>query len=586
MRRIVLLFALILSSYGFSQVQLFWRGDSGLDGNWNASTRWWNGSSAQAADFGQLNFTNNAYLAATCNGSFNTWRIIVESGASTTRTTTGTGVVTFYDFSGAEPVIRNNSSVNHNFNQNFSVGNTSGATRFDRRLELIAANGDLSFGGTFSTANVSNVTRSLRLDASSSRSLTLSGQITEVNSSNALVVQKIGAGTANLSGNNNYSLGVVMDAGVLRAGSNTAFGSGVFEFYGGVVSSTSGSGRTFANNFFIGGSATFGQSSGGTGDLAINGTVNLAGGTRTITIANTTTTFSGEVFNGGLTKAGSGTLVLSGATTYAGATSVTGGQLSVLKSGYSALITTSGLQVTFDAPPSLGNYVILPGALSSASTLSTLGLGEGRTATFNASTGVLTVSETPSVSLSSDDADNSFCEGTTVTFTATASSVGGGTVSYDFKVDGVTAQSGASNVFVTDALTDGQEVQVVITVSGGFVTSTTASSTVIVHEVIALSTWYLDSDGDGYYTGEPIVACVSPGSGYVTTVIGGNDCNDSNAAVNPGATEICFDGIDNNCNGSLYDGCTPVITTMEAVHQNQVLPNFRTTLRAIVPSYS
>ncbi|MDP2161368.1 MAG: MopE-related protein, partial [Flavobacterium sp.] len=111
-----------------------------------------------------------------------------------------------------------------------------------------------------------------------------------------------------------------------------------------------------------------------------------------------------------------------------------------------------------------------------------------------------------------------------------------------------------------------------------------AATDTVTIDVTAATAWYLDADADGYYTGSAVFSCVSPGSGYVTTVIGGNDCNDSNAAVNPGATEVCFDGIDNNCDGSLYDGCTPVITTMEAVHQNQVLPNFRTTLRAIVPS--
>ncbi len=45
----------------------------------------------------------------------------------------------------------------------------------------------------------------------------------------------------------------------------------------------------------------------------------------------------------------------------------------------------------------------------------------------------------------------------------------------------------------------------------------------------------IDADGDGYGT----VACAaSPGT----------DCDDANASVHPGATEIC-DGIDNNCNG-------------------------------------
>ena len=44
----------------------------------------------------------------------------------------------------------------------------------------------------------------------------------------------------------------------------------------------------------------------------------------------------------------------------------------------------------------------------------------------------------------------------------------------------------------------------------------------------------LDQDNDGYN------ACV--------------DCNDKNPAINPGAAEVC-DGVDNNCNGQVDEGC-------------------------------
>ncbi|MFN8699916.1 MAG: MopE-related protein [Flavobacteriales bacterium] len=71
--------------------------------------------------------------------------------------------------------------------------------------------------------------------------------------------------------------------------------------------------------------------------------------------------------------------------------------------------------------------------------------------------------------------------------------------------------------------------------------------------------WYLDTDGDGYGDNATLVsACANPG-GYILI---GNDCNDSNAAINPGASESICDGVDNNCNAQIdegrVDGCTDV----------------------------
>ncbi|MGB0639495.1 MAG: putative metal-binding motif-containing protein [Myxococcota bacterium] len=60
-------------------------------------------------------------------------------------------------------------------------------------------------------------------------------------------------------------------------------------------------------------------------------------------------------------------------------------------------------------------------------------------------------------------------------------------------------------------------------------------------------TFYVDSDGDGYgNASESVSSCEAP-SGYVADA---TDCDDSDSAVNPGATEIC-DGIDNDCDGSV-----------------------------------
>ncbi len=68
--------------------------------------------------------------------------------------------------------------------------------------------------------------------------------------------------------------------------------------------------------------------------------------------------------------------------------------------------------------------------------------------------------------------------------------------------------------------------------------------------------FYLDLDGDGSgantigNTGKQCL-CVAAGS---YSAAGPGDCNDSNAFVHPGATEIC-NNVDDNCNGLVDEGC-------------------------------
>ena len=63
------------------------------------------------------------------------------------------------------------------------------------------------------------------------------------------------------------------------------------------------------------------------------------------------------------------------------------------------------------------------------------------------------------------------------------------------------------------------------------------------------SAWYADADGDGYGDASKYASACDAPSGYGSDA---TDCDDSNAAVNPYATEVC-DGIDNDCNGAIDD---------------------------------
>ena len=59
----------------------------------------------------------------------------------------------------------------------------------------------------------------------------------------------------------------------------------------------------------------------------------------------------------------------------------------------------------------------------------------------------------------------------------------------------------------------------------------------------------IDDDGDGY------VECTIDAGGWQgdASVVGGDDCDDDNVAMSPGDTEQC-DGIDNDCNGQVDEG--------------------------------
>ncbi|MEI6488093.1 MAG: hypothetical protein WCP52_03975, partial [Bacteroidota bacterium] len=94
---------------------------------------------------------------------------------------------------------------------------------------------------------------------------------------------------------------------------------------------------------------------------------------------------------------------------------------------------------------------------------------------------VTAVSSTPSLTLSISSGTNPQCAGSSITYTATPSSLAGGTVSnYNFKVNGSSVQSGVTATYSSSAMANGDLVTCDITISGGAcLTSTTATSNTI-----------------------------------------------------------------------------------------------------------
>jgi len=67
----------------------------------------------------------------------------------------------------------------------------------------------------------------------------------------------------------------------------------------------------------------------------------------------------------------------------------------------------------------------------------------------------------------------------------------------------------------------------------------------------------IDNDCDGLIDEGCDAACPdADGDGYLDAACGGTDCNDADAAINPAAAEICGNDIDENCNGASDADCT------------------------------
>nr|WP_041594784.1 autotransporter outer membrane beta-barrel domain-containing protein [Brucella microti] len=275
-----------------------------------------------------------------------------------------------------------------------------GTTTVDARAELHIGTG----GASGSLAG--NIVNDGALVVDRSGVIGLSGVISGTGG-----LMKSGTGTVTLSGVNTYTGGTTLTAGTLAAASDNNLGgaSGGLTFNGGTLQ-VMGTSWTSTNR------AVSLQAGGGTFDIE--------------DAANNFAVTQGVAGAGGLTKSGSGTLTLSGANSYTGATTVSAGTLVVANDNTGGGTTTvdvgAGLQIgTGGVSGSLAGDIVNNGTLvvdrSNAFDLANVISGTGSLTKNGA--GTLTLSGV-----------NSYTGGTTVSagiLTLTGDNTGGGTTTVD-----------------------------------------------------------------------------------------------------------------------------------------------------------
>lgn len=124
----------------------------------------------------------------------------------------------------------------------------------------------------------------------------------------------------------------------------------------------------------------------------------------------------------------------------------------------------------------------------------------------------------------------------------------------------VSTVSGNISCSIPSSTAGGNAYRIRVVSNTPVITGSTNGSNLVVQPLVV---WYKDADGDLYSDGNTLTQCTQPGNYYAAaslTALSG-DCNDGNAAVNPGVTEICLNGIDDNCNGLIDEACISISGT-------------------------
>ena len=425
---------------GSSQLQVY--GVSGIGIQMDANSAAVNTGSAKFRLYGNQSWINNSANTLTEGGT------IDSNTGGYTLTNDGTGSIVINGWIanglGTTAVVKNGSGslTLTGSGSTFAGGLTLNAGTLNINNAGALGGGSVTInGGTLDNTSAGNITistantyyfgtnfawvgtKALTLGAANTVNLTTHCTITNTTAGNWLILNgpvngaysltRDGIGAMVMSGAGNYSGGTIQKgttaSGGLYLGADNPLGTGTLSISNNsTICSDSTTARSLTNAVVFANWQILGNS-GQNGALTFSGPVDMAGVQQQLTI-NSPVTFSGAIGNGGLTKAGSSTLTLSGTNNYALATTINAGTLALGANGYitnsasivvasNAVFNVSARSTPFALALGLGSQVLsnsAPGAIingtnnCSAGTLSLV--YDGVTPSFIMTNGGMTLS--------------------------------------------------------------------------------------------------------------------------------------------------------------------------------------------------
>jgi hypothetical protein len=427
--------------------------------------------------------------------------------STATASFSGSGV----NIEGTRTINNNSASFTHSGPGNIALGN--GTTFNNTAGAAIIISGDGGFTSNGGTATITNNGTITKSSGSGVSYLSNSSQLTFNNSSTGII--NVNSGTISLNGSGTHNGMYNIAAAKILSGSIS------MSFIGTAITNNGSitlSGLTFA----------------GASTQALNGTGNI--NDLTINNVNGVNLFGNQTINNAL--------ALTIGTINTGANKIIVGNFATISrtNGW----VNKNLELPFSGTALTKSFYIgdatnyTPVLLSFSSISGSGSVLGSQTSAIHPNLGTSTVSSTKRV--------NRY-----YSLQPSALSFGSYDATFNYNAGDVLGGANTSNFIVGkyDPTTWSYPTVGTKTATSTQITGETSFSDFAIGEVCT-NNFYRDADGDTYGTSLiTIQACTAP-AGYVAR---SGDCNDADVAINPGAVEVCGNGIDDNCDGQIDEGC-------------------------------